>query len=71
MWYNQTLGKTAFSEVRERICVHRELCKTCADAQEIMENDDITGDDRNYGNRGYYGKFLPNITVTGVTRVSR
>ena len=67
----QGVGKYGFSGVRERIRVRQESGKTGAGARENTENDDITGDDHNYDNRWYYGKFSPNITVTGVTRVSR
>ena len=63
--------KYEFSGVREGIHVRQELGKTRAGAREITENDDITEDAHNYGNRWYYGKFSPNITVTGVTRMSR
>ena len=43
------IGKTWFSGVRERICVHRELGMTRAGAREITEDDDITGDGQKYG----------------------
>ena len=62
------VGKTGFSGVCERIRVHRELGKTRAGAREITEDDDITGDDQKYGK---YTTFSPNITMTGVIRVSR
>ena len=66
------VGKAGFSGVCERICAYRELGKTRASAREITEDDDITGDDHNYDICRIYGsKFLPNITVTGVTRMSR
>ena len=65
------VGINGISGVRERIRSYRELGKTRAGAREIMENDDITEDGQKYGNIWYYGKFSPNITMTGVIRVSR
>ena len=66
------VGKCDFSGVRERICVRQELGKTRAGARENTENDDITEDAQNYGIYRIYGsKFSPNITMTGVIRVSR
>ena len=66
------IGENSCSGVWERIRVRQELGKTRAGAREGTENDDITGDDHNYGiYRRYGSKFSPNITVTGVTRMSR
>ena len=63
------VDKYGFSGVCERIRVRQELGKTRAGAQENTENNEITGDDQKYGKDGT--TFSPNITMTGVIRVSR
>ena len=63
------VGNTVFSGFCERIRAYRELGKTRAGAQEITEDDGITGYGQKYGKYGT--TFLPNITMTGVIRMSR